>query len=96
MPRKLKGTLTLNILKSVHTSNYPILFSKLYTVATPEHSRPLLLENYIYDIALAPNLQVVSFYYIRELSNYSSTNKFLLLLLLIEGSYPIIKPFLLS
>jgi len=38
VPRKLRATLTLNILKSVHTSNYPILLSELYTVATPKHS----------------------------------------------------------
>jgi len=35
--RKLRGTLTLNVSKSMHISKYLILLSVLYSVATPEH-----------------------------------------------------------
>jgi hypothetical protein len=80
----------------MHTSNYPILLSKLYIVATPEHFRPLLLEISIRVIALVPDLRTVSFHHARVFFNYSSTNKLLLLLILIKGPYLIFEPFLLS
>lgn len=39
-----------------------MIFYKLYSVATPRHPKPLLLENRIYNVALTPNLQRVFFY----------------------------------
>ena len=62
MPRKFKGTLTLNILKSVHTSKYPISLSEPYSVATSEASGPFLLENYVRVVALAPDLRAAYFH----------------------------------
>jgi hypothetical protein len=50
MPEKMIGTLTSSILKS------PIFSYKLYSVATPGHPEPLLLENHICIIALTPDL----------------------------------------
>jgi hypothetical protein len=40
----------------------PIIFYILYSVATPRHPEPLLLENYVRIVALTPDLQRVSFY----------------------------------
>jgi hypothetical protein len=37
VPKKIIGTLTLSILKSVHTLISPIIFNKLCSVATPGH-----------------------------------------------------------
>jgi hypothetical protein len=50
------GTLTLSILKSMHTLISPIFSYKLYSIATPGHLKPVLLENYIRIIALTPDL----------------------------------------
>jgi hypothetical protein len=50
------GTLTLSILKSVHTSMSPIFSYKLYSVATPGYPEPLSLENHVRIIALMPDL----------------------------------------
>ena len=44
----------------------PIMFYKLYSMATPGHLNPLLLEYYVYIITLTPNLQRVSFYSVIE------------------------------
>ena len=94
MPRKLRATLTLNILKSVHTSNYPILLSEPYTVATPEHSGPLSPENYVRVVALAPDLRAASFHDAREFFDYSSTIKLLSPLIFINESHSILKALL--
>ena len=91
VPRKLKATLTLNILKSVHTPNYLILLSEPYTVATPEHSGPLSPENYIRVVTLAPDLRAASFRDAREFFNHSSTIKLLSLLIFINESHLILK-----
>jgi hypothetical protein len=56
------GTLTLNISDSVYTLISPIFLYKSCSVATPEHSEPLPLENYVRVVALAPDLQKVSVY----------------------------------
>jgi hypothetical protein len=56
VPEKIIGTLTSNILKSVHTLISLIFFYKLYSVATPRYPKLLLLENYIYIVALTPDL----------------------------------------
>ena len=61
VPKKIVGTLTLSILKSVHTSISPIFFYKLCSVATPRRPDPLLLENHVGIVALTPVLQRVSF-----------------------------------
>ena len=63
----------------------PIFIYKLYSMATPKHSKPLLLEIYVYVIALAPNLQRIPFNSIIKFFYYSSTIKLLLLLILIKG-----------
>jgi hypothetical protein len=60
------GTLTLSILKSVHTLISLIFSYKLYSVATPGHPEPLLLENHVHIIALTPDLQRVSFYSVTD------------------------------
>jgi hypothetical protein len=62
VPKKIIGTLTLNILKSVHTLISPIIFYKLCFIATPGYPEPLLLENHVRIVALTPDLQRVSFY----------------------------------
>jgi hypothetical protein len=53
---KIIGTLTLSILKSVHTLIFPIFSYKLYSVATSRHPKLLLLENYVCIIALMSDL----------------------------------------
>ena len=53
---KIIGTLTLSILKSIHTLISLIICYKLYSVATPGHLKPLLLENYIHIVAIIANL----------------------------------------
>ena len=92
--RKLRGTLTLNVSKSIHISKYLILLSVLYSVATPKHFKPLSPENYVCVIALAPNLRAASFYNRREFFHYSSTIKLLSLLIFIKGSHSILKALL--
>jgi hypothetical protein len=96
VPRKLKGTLTLNILKSMYILKYPILLSELYPVATPEHSVTLLLGNYGRVVTITPDLQAAVFNNTKELFRYSSTLNLLLLLIYIKGSYLTSKALLLS
>jgi hypothetical protein len=83
MPRKLRGTLTLNIFKSVHTSKYPILLSEPYPEATPEDSELLSPENYVRIVVYAPDLRTVSFYGAREFFHYSTIIKLILLCMII-------------
>jgi hypothetical protein len=85
------GTLTFSISNSVHISKSSILLCKLCFVATPEHSKPLRLENYVDIVALALDLRKVSFYNATEFLNHSSTIELLSLLILIKGSYPSFK-----
>jgi hypothetical protein len=73
------------ILKSVHTSTSPIFSYKLYSVATPGHLEPLLLENHVRIIALTPDLQRVSFYSVTDFLYYSSTTELILSLILNKG-----------
>jgi hypothetical protein len=65
------GTLTLSILKSMHTLISPLIFYKLCSVATPKHLKPLLLENHVRIVAFTPNLQRVSFYSVIDFLYYS-------------------------
>jgi hypothetical protein len=88
VPEKIIGTLTLSILKSVHTSISPIFSYKLYSVTTPGHPKPLLLENYVCIIALTPDSQRVSFYNVTDFLYHNSTTELILSLILIKGSYP--------
>ena len=53
----------------------PIFSYKLYSVATPGHPKPLLLENHVRIIALTPDLQRVSFYSIIDFLYHSSTTE---------------------
>jgi hypothetical protein len=57
-------------------------------MATSKHSKSLLLENYGRNVALAPDLQKVSFNSAIEFLSHSSANKLLLFLILIKGSHP--------
>ena len=85
------GTSTLSISNSVHTSISPIYLYELCSVATPKHSEPLPLENYVRIVALASDLRKVSFYSATEFLHHNSTIEFLSLLILIKGSYPSFK-----
>jgi hypothetical protein len=82
------GTLTLSILKSVHTSISPIIFYKLCSVATPRHLEPLPLENHVRIVALTSDLQRVSFYSVTEFLHQGSTTELIPSLILIKGSHP--------
>jgi hypothetical protein len=82
VPEKIIGTLTSSILKPVHMSISPIFSYKLYSVAIPGHLESPLLENHVRIIALAPDLQRVSFDGVTDLLYHSSTTE---LLLLIKG-----------
>ena len=82
------GTLTLSISNSEHASKSSIFLYKSCSVATSEHSELLPSENYVRIVALAPDLQKVSFYSIIEFLNRSSTIELLSLLILIKVSYP--------
>jgi hypothetical protein len=53
----------------------PIFSYKLYSVASPGHPKPLLLENHVRIIALTPDLQRVSFYNIIGCLYHSSTTE---------------------
>lgn len=66
MPRKLRGTLILSNLNSIHISIQPIILYKSYSIATPEPLEQLLLNNYVRIVALKPDLQVAFFYYTKE------------------------------
>ena len=63
-------------------------------MATLEPLEPLLLNNYVRVVTLAPDLRATSFYDAREFFHYSFVINFLLLLILIKGSYPILKSLL--
>ncbi len=66
-----------------------LIFSyKLYSVATPKHPAPLLLENHVRIVALRPDLQRVSFYSVTDFLNHSSTTELIPSRMLIKGSYP--------
>lgn len=54
-------------------------------MATPEHSEPLPLENYVRIVALTPNLQRVFFYSATEFLHHSSTIELLLSLITYKG-----------
>ena len=95
MPEKMIGTLTSSILKSGHILISPLLFYKLYSMATPRHSNPLLLKNHVYIVAIISDLQRVSFYSITDFLYHSSTTELIPSLILIKGSYPSDKPSLL-
>ena len=91
MPKKMVDTLTLSILKSIHTLISLIIFYKLYSIATPRYPKPLLLENHVGIVALMPSLQRVSFYNITKFLYHSLTTELILSLILIKGSYPSFK-----
>jgi hypothetical protein len=87
------GTLTSSISNSVHTPVSPIFLYNLYSLAIPEYSKPLPLENYVRIVALAPDLRTVPLYGKIEFLHYSSTTELLSLLILIKGSYPSFKAY---
>jgi hypothetical protein len=72
----------------VHTSISPIFSYKLYSVATPGHSKPLLLENYVCIIVIALDLQKVSLSSVIDFLYHSSTTELILSLILKKESYP--------
>jgi hypothetical protein len=79
------GTLTSIISKPVHALISLIFLYKSCSIATAEHSKPLLLENYVDIVALSPNLQRVSIHCATELLYHSSTIELLLSLIFIKG-----------
>ena len=87
MPKKIIGTLTLSILKSMHILISLIIFYKSCSVATPRHPKPLLLENRIYIVTLTPDLQRVSFYSIIVFLHHISTTELILSPIFIKESY---------
>jgi hypothetical protein len=87
VPEKIIGTLTSSILKSVHTSISPVFYYKSYSMATPGHPEPLLLENHVRIIALTPDLQSVSFYSVIDFLHHSSTTELIPSPILIKEPY---------
>lgn len=87
MLRKMMGTLTLNISKSIHTSISLIFLYKSCSVATPEHPEPLPLQNRVCIVAVTPVLRRVSFHSATEFLHHSSTIELLVSLVHIKGSY---------
>ena len=81
------GTLTLDISNSIRLSVSLIFLHKSYSTATPEHPRPLDLENYVHAVALTPDLQRDCFYSETESLYHSSTIKLLLFPKHIKGLY---------
>jgi hypothetical protein len=63
-------------------------------VATFELLEPLLLNNYVRVVTVAPDLRAASLHGARVFFHYSSVINFLLLLILMKGSYPILKSLL--
>ena len=78
----------------MHISTQLTILCKLYSVATVELLEPLLLNNYVRVVTVAPDLRAASFYGARVFFHYSSVINLLLLLILIKGSYPILKSLL--
>ena len=87
VPRKIIGTLTL----SISHIDIPHYFVISYSMATPELSKPLPLENYVRVVALAPDLRKVSVCGTTGFLHHSSTIELLSLLILMKGSYPSFK-----
>ena len=58
VPKKITGTLTLNTSKNLYILMFPKLLYKLYSLATLNYSKPLLLKNYLSIIVLVPYCQV--------------------------------------
>jgi hypothetical protein len=88
VPRKIIGTLTSNMLNSMHTLMTPIFMYKSCSIATTEHSKPILLENCVRIVAIAPDLWTVSIYNAIEFLYRSSTIKLLSLLILMKRLFP--------
>jgi hypothetical protein len=87
MLEKMISTLTLSILKSIYTLISLIFSYKLYSVATPEYLKSILLENHVCIIALTLDLQRVSFYNIIGFLYHISTTELLPFLILVKRSY---------
>jgi hypothetical protein len=58
---------------------------KLYSVATPGHPKPLLLEYHVVIVALTPDLQRVFFHIVTEFFHHSSITELILPLILNQG-----------
>jgi hypothetical protein len=85
VPEKLIGTLALIISKSIHTIRHLIEFYKLYSVATPGHPKPLLLEYYVVIVALITDLKRFVFHSVIEIPYYSSNTELIILPMLNKG-----------
>ena len=79
------GTLTLSKLNFVQTLISLIILYKLYSIVTPSHPKPFILENYVHIITFRPDLQAASFYNIRKFLLYSSIIELIIFLILIKG-----------
>jgi hypothetical protein len=87
VPEKTVGTLTSNILNSIHTLISLIFSYRLYSVTTPGYSESFFIRNHGCIIALTPNLQKVSFYRITDFLHYSFTTELIFSLIFIKESY---------
>jgi hypothetical protein len=85
VPEKIIGTFTLSILKIHAHLDTPYNILKLYSVATPGHPKPLLLEYYVVIIALTPDLQRVFFLYHNRVPPPQLYHELILPLILNQG-----------
>jgi hypothetical protein len=81
------GTLTSSNLNFTCTLLPVINLYELRSVATPKHSKPLMQENYVRIVALAPGLRDVYLYGKTRINSYSSIIELLLLQMLLERFY---------
>jgi hypothetical protein len=82
--KKIVGTLTSNISKTLHISIYFVFLYKFYLIAIAEHFKLLLLKYFINVVGLGFNSRIIFFNSNTKFSYYSFTTKILLLLVLIK------------
>jgi hypothetical protein len=89
----MRGTLTLSNSISAHTLIYTTILYKPYTIAILKYRRPLLPKKYIRIIVFTFKLQRTFFSRKTMFLRRSNTIKLLLLIILINGSYPNLRGF---
>ena len=87
MPEFPTGTLTLSILKSIHTAISFNIFQKLYSVATPAHLECLQLKKSCSRCCTTPDLQRVSICSVIALHYHSYITELKLSLRYMKTSY---------
>jgi hypothetical protein len=85
VPRKIVGTSTSSISKSIHALTSSIILHKSYSAATPDHPRLLFQENYVCIVAVTPDLQRACCHCETEFFHHSSTIKLLIFQKNIKG-----------